>query len=210
MAESNYKPNSHRSKELLVSEQNAEKRMKNEPVVSGKARVKKRSAIEKATESIIANDISNIGSSIMADVVMPSVKKLLCETGKTFLEMLFYGERRSDGRGYISYEKEYDKHRGEYKYRKDPSRSGGLAYENIEYETLQDAKRVFDSMWGSIYRYGTVSVMDLYEFSRIPNDNYMLSHFGWNKDTFKFANIVGSSDGYYRIKLPKAMPFDEN
>ena len=106
----NYKSNSHRSKEKLKESDSERKKL--EKVVQGTAKVKKKSKTSKFAEMFLAEDISNVKSYIVSDVLIPAAKKLFVDTVRDAADMLVYGVtnrvKRSGGfkADYISYNRE--------------------------------------------------------------------------------------------------------
>ena len=56
-----------------------------------------------------------------------------------------------------------------------------------------------------IAQYGTVSVADLYDLARVPNDNFTMNRYGWT--TLNGAQPVRVRDGYI-LKLPRVVPLN--
>ena len=203
MPESNYKPNSHRSREEAASSTSHEKK---QAVVKTSAKTKKRSGLSRLADSFVTEDASSVGSYIITDVIIPKAKELLSAIIKQGLDMWLYGESRStpSDRSRVSYNKYYKE--------KDRPLGGssqrnrlGLDYEDPILETFGDAQAVLESMYDYAEEAGAVSIMDMYEFAGIPSDNYMLNHYGWTRLTLKSAKINRTSNGFYILKLPRAM-----
>ena len=71
-----YKPNSHKSKEEqkdLVPEKRVEK------VISGTVKPKKKSEMQKFADVFISEDVNNVKSYIVMDVLVPAIKKAIYE-----------------------------------------------------------------------------------------------------------------------------------
>ena len=69
-----YKPNSHKSKEEqknLVPEKRVEK------VISGTVKSKKKSEMQKFADVFISEDVNNVKSYIVMDVLVPAIKKAI-------------------------------------------------------------------------------------------------------------------------------------
>jgi hypothetical protein len=205
--ESNYKPNSHRSKE---NKQSGEERKKLEKVVKGTAKVKKKSEIRKFTDVFISEDSSSVKSYIFADVFVPAVKKLISDIVKDGIEMILYGgtSRKGDrsdrfGAGYISYNK-YSDRRDDRRpnYSRSQSR---LNYDDIILETRGEAEEVLSRLDELIDMYGVVSIADLYDLVGI-SCSYTFEKYGWTN--IRNAEIVRVRDGYL-LKLPKVGPIDD-
>lgn len=198
----NYKPNSHKSKE----EQGLEKK-KVEKVVSGTAKIKKKSGVRKFTDVFISEDVSNVKSYILSDVLIPAVKKLVSDIVKDGIDMLLDGKTEREERRYsgyradiVSYNKYSDRRYGQ----DNNSRRSGYSYDDIILKTRGEAEEVLTKMDELIDMYGTVAVADLYDLVGISG-NYTDNKYGWTN--IRNAEPVRVRDGYM-LKLPRALPID--
>lgn len=204
----NYKSNSHRSKEKL--KESGSERKKLEKVVQGTAKVKKKSKTSKFAEMFLAEDISNVKSYIVSDVLIPAAKKLFVDTVRDAADMLVYGVtnrvKRSGGfkADYISYNRFSDR-RDERRPISDSRTRSGYSYDDIILESRGEAEEVLDRMDELIETYGMVSVMDLYDLVGVSG-NYTDNKYGWIN--IKNAEPVRTMGGGYMLKLPKAIPLN--
>ena len=74
----NYKPNSHKAK----AEESALAEKKVEKVISGTAKVRKKTGARKVADAIISEDASNVGSYIVMDVLVPAIKDVISKIFK--------------------------------------------------------------------------------------------------------------------------------
>lgn len=84
-----YKPNSHKSKEEqknLVPEKRVEK------VISGTVKPKKKSEVQKFADVFISEDVNNVKSYIVMDVLVPAIKKAISDIVTNGIDMILYGE----------------------------------------------------------------------------------------------------------------------
>lgn len=195
----NYTPNSNKFK----NEQKAMADKKIEGVVSGVARTKKKSEFQKLTSIFLAEDISNVKSYILMDVLVPAVKDAI----EDVIHMLLRGEssrsRRNSTASKVSYRNFYEKERDRRGYGTPAARSG-FDYDEIEFESRADAEVVLDALNEIIDRYGSVSVADLYDLAKVPTSNYTANNYGWtNIFGCKAERIRG---GGYILKLPRPIP----
>ena len=195
-----YKPNSHRSKE----EQNLPEK-KIEPVVKGKVTTKKNN-VRKLTNTFVTEDIQNVKSYVLMDVLVPAIKKAISDIVTNGIDMLLYGEtgrsRRKTNASVVSYRNYYDSRREE---RCSSSRTRtGYSYDDVVLETRGEAEDVLSRMDELIDTYGVVSVADLYDLVGI-SCNYTDNKYGWTN--LRNAEPVRVRDGYM-LKLPKALPID--
>lgn len=204
----NYKPNSHRSKEKLKESDSERKKL--EKVVQGTAKVKKKSKTSKFAEMFLAEDISNVKSYIVSDVLIPAAKKLFVDTVRDAADMLVYGVtnrvKRSGGfrADYISYNRFSDR-RDDRRSISDSRTRSGYSYDDIILESRGEAEEVLDRMDELIETYGMVSVMDLYDLVGVSG-NYTDNKYGWVN--IKNAEPVRTMGGGYMLKLPKAIPLN--
>lgn len=201
-----YKPNSNKYKK----EAEAAKVDKNlKPVVNASAKVKQKSEGRKLLDVFVSEDVSNVKSYILMDVLVPAIKKAIDDIVSDGIHMILYGGRssRSDRRpsaSRISYSKFYES-RDRRDDRDDAPRSPGLDYENIEFQDRGDAESVLSAMEDVIDQYGVVSVGDLYDLADISTTNYAINKYGWTD--LRNARVERYRDVYI-LKLPKALPLN--
>lgn len=197
--------NSHKSKEQ-ERQQYSKPEKKIEPVVSGKATVKKKSGIVRLADVFLPEDVSSVKEYILVDVIIPKIKNMLHDIGSEAWDSFWGISGRSGSRGtaskvsYVSYDR--------YSRDKQPEtpRRSGVNYEDIIFSTRGDAESVYDRMAELCDTFNAVSVADMYELADVPNDNYTLNKYGWT--SMEGAQVVRLSGGGFAIKMPKARPFD--
>lgn len=198
----NIKPNSHRSK---MNEKTEAKHPAK--VVTGKARVKKKSKLNKAASNFISEDVDNVKSYILLDVLIPSAKKAISEIVSNGIDMLLYGEARHTdtkkrGASYVSYNKYSDKDRFD---RKDRYRATSVFdLDNIFLDSRGEAEQVLSQMCDIIDEYDVVSVADLYDLVGLDYP-HTANKYGWIN--LRNADVARTRDGYL-LKLPKASHID--
>ena len=183
-----YKSNSHKSKEQQGASGSSPKKI--DGVISGSASRKKRSEAKKFADVFIQEDVSNVKSYILMDVLVPAVKKALSDIVKDGVDMILYGEtnrnRKNGNTSRVNYRGYYDREE-----RRDRPSSRGRDY--------------LDAMNDIIDQYGIVSVADLYDLANLDHPPYTMNKYGW-------TNIAGAKamrvrDGY-ALKLPRAVPIN--
>ena len=203
-----YKSNSYKSKEEERSKAtDTEKRV--EKVVQGKVQVKKNN-IHKFTDVFISEDITNVKSYIIMDVLVPAIKKAVSDIVTNGIDMILYGENgrdknRSSG-SKISYVNYYDRKRNESRY-DEPRGSTArdtLGYDDIKFESRRDADAVLDQMSDIIDNFGFVTVSDMFDMVDVTAP-FTGNRYGWT--SVRTAEVVSTRDGY-RIKLPRASLID--
>lgn len=189
-----YKSNSHRSKE-----QSSDKKV--EKVISGNAKVKKRSAL--------SDDIQNIKSYVIMDVLIPAAKKAISDIVTNGIDMILYpggnGRPKRSNANHVSYRSYYDNRDRDRRY--DPetrSRRTSYSYDDIIIDTRAEAEEVLERMDELLDTYNVVSVADLYDLVGI-SCSYTDNKYGWTN--LRNAEVIRVKDGYF-LKLPKAGPID--
>jgi hypothetical protein len=197
---SEYKGNSNRAK--TESEAPAKKL---EKIVKGEVTAKKKTGISKFANLMVAEDVPNIKSYVIMDVIIPSLRRAITDIVISGIETVFgEGSRsskkrdRSDRFSYDSCSRDRD--RRDYNYRARAT----YEYDDITLRTLGEAKRVLDRMDETIEEYGTVSVGDLYDLVGISG-THTDTKYGWTD--LRNARPERVRDGYL-IKLPRAIPLD--
>lgn len=202
MSEINYKPNSKKFKE---EQQNEEKRV--EKVINGPVKIKKKNEIRKLADVFISEDVTNVKSYVVMDVLIPAIKKAIVDIVTDGVHMIFYGGTKRNGvsRGdKISYV-DYSKRGGS-----DYSRVGGsdthTSYSSdvFTFETRAEAEEMLAQMDGLVEKYGMVRVLDLYDMVGKTCD-HTAHKYGWTST--RSAEVVRVRDGYV-VKMPRALPID--
>lgn len=198
-----YQSNSHKSREGRQKESAAEKKV--EKVVTGSARTKKKSEIQKFADVFISEDVENVKSYVVRDVLIPAVKKAISDIVTNGIDMLLYGEtgrsKRSGTGSKVSYQRYYQSDRRDSPA---PRSRTGYDYDSILFNSRGDADAVLMELEELISMYGVASIMDLYSAAGLQCD-YTYDKYGWTD--LRTAQVVRArmEDGYY-IKLPKALP----
>lgn len=191
-----FKPNSHKSKELTpVPEKKVEK------IVKGTVKSKKKNGIDRLKDNFISEDAVNIKTYVVMDVLIPAVKKAICDIVKNGVDMILYGESSRSNRRpseYVSYDRRYLDRGDSRFYNADRARIG-YSYNDIILETRGEAEDVLARMDELIELYGMVSVADLYDLVGITG-NYTDNRYGWTN--IRNAEPVHVRDGYM-LRLPK-------
>lgn len=194
---SEYKSNSHRSKEIEREEKKVER------VVSGKVKSKKKNRF---ADTFISEDAASVKEYIIFDVLIPAAKNAISDMVTTGIQMMLYGEVRGTNKSKgskVSYSKYYDDRRDRDYDRRSRTRSG-YDYDEIILESRAEAEEVLNSMDDLLDRYGLVSVADLYDLVGITG-NYTDNKYGWT--SLRHASVQRLRDGYL-LKLPRAIPLD--
>lgn len=197
-----YKPNSHKSKELAKIE-STEERKKVEKVVKGAVKTKKKSEMSKIVDTFIVNDAKSVGSYLLFDVIIPGIVNTIEDIITKGIRMLLRGDVGKSSKtnaSYVSYRQYSDTRDHDYS----ESRRNGYSYDDIVLESRGEAEEVISSMDALIDTYGKVSVADMYDLVG-KSCRYTDNKYGWKN--LKNAEPIRVRDGYM-LKLPKAMPID--
>ena len=200
-----YKPNSYKSKEQLqpIVEKKVEK------VTTGKVMTKKKSGIAKAAEMFFAEDIRSVRRYVVMEVLLPALKRTFLDMVNNGADMLVNGEitrSKSNTPGSkVSYRSFYDRRDDPPRARIDSRYGSAYDYDELAFETRGDAERVLATLDEIMDTYKMVKVADLYDASgRTPSS--VMFNYGWTD--IHTASVVRTVDGYYMIRLPRALPLD--
>ena len=78
-----YRSNSDKSREKQINKPVPEKKI--EKVVQGEVRSKKKSGLQKITDAFVPDDVANVKSYIIEDIVVPAAKEILLDSVKAIL-----------------------------------------------------------------------------------------------------------------------------
>lgn len=201
--EKEYKPNSQLSKEQKTNE-NAKLQAKK--VVSGKVRTRENKS-RKFLGTFIAGDANSVWDTILMDVLVPSLKKLVSEGITTAADLFIYGESRGRSKSSsdkVSYRRYYDDRYGERREeRRSVRASSRFDYDELLFDTRGEAELVLDHMKDTVAEYGLVSVADMYEFAGLSAP-YTSHDYGWM--SLRAAGVKRVAGDGYVLDLPKFMP----
>lgn len=189
-----YTPNSHKYR----AEQQQEK-PKQEKIVTGTVKTKKKSGVSKLADIFIAEDISNVKSYIVTDVLIPAAKKAVSDIFHNGVDMILYGESgrgKKGNSGYVSYR---DYSRDDRSSRSESRTRAIYSTDDIILETRGEAEDVLTRMDELIDTYGKVSVADMYDLVG-KSCNYTDNNYGWRN--LANAEPVRVREGWM-LKMPK-------
>lgn len=200
----NYAPNSRKSKEGGKAVPAEKKKV--EKIVTGNVRTKKKGEMSKFKDVFISEDMSNVKSYIIMDVLIPAAKKAISDIVSNGIDMLLYGETRgrksSVNASYVSY-RDYSSKRDDR--RSSATRSRNVFdYDEIIFDDRGEAEDVITRMGELLDTYGVVSVADMYDLAGLTCD-FTFNRYGWT--SIRTAEVRRTSDGY-TIKLPRPLAID--
>ena len=198
-----YQPNSHRSKEAQAKEPPVEKK-KIEKVVTGTVKTRENKG-RKLADVFISEDVSNVKSYVLMDVLVPAIKKAISDIVRDGIDMILYGEsrgrRNNISSSYVSY-RDYSRRDDDRDRFRDSRTRTGYSHDDIVLDTRGEAEEVLSRMDELIDTYGVVSVADLYDLIG-KSCEYTDNKYGWTN--IRNAEPIRVHDGYM-LKLPKALP----
>ena len=193
-----YRSNSHKSRERAkaeLPEKNVEK------IVSGSVKTKKKSGINKLAGIFVPEDVDNVKSYIIEDIVVPAVKDIILDAVKAMLGVKGSGGRKSTA-SKVSYRKYYEDSaqgsRRNYNIQ-------GCDFDDIFFATRAEAENVLTAMDEIVSSYRIISVADYFDLVGVDSP-WTANSYGWT-DNIRNARVVNTRDGY-TIKFPRATPID--
>lgn len=175
-----------------------------ERVTTGNVIKKKKSFGRKVLDTFLSEKIDDVGDYVTHNVIGPGIKSLLFDMVNSAISMMFWGDpnvRRRDRRdGGGSRASDYWRAGNDGRSR-ERSRRPAYDYDDIIFETRDDAERVLDRLFDQLDRYGKARVADLYEAAGLsPDGNYTVNYYGWY--SLRGAGVYPTSEGW-AIDLPK-------
>lgn len=198
-----YRSNSDKSREKQINKPVPEKKI--EKVVQGEVRSKKKSGLQKITDAFVPDDVANVKSYIIEDIVVPAAKEILLDSVKAILGINSKNGNKQPPASRESYRQYYNNDsRRNYSGGGNRSRNS-YDFDDIIIDNRGEAEEVLDRMEEIIATYDLVSVADFYELVGVPS-NYTDNKYGWSN--LRNAYVERLRDGGYIIKLPKAFQLD--
>ena len=174
-------------------------------VVNGKVTKKKKGIGSKIGAVLFDdNNVGDVKEYVIFDVIVPAVKNAISNAITGGIDMLLFGERRSDSsrssdsRGYTSYSSRSTSRRDSS--RQSYRRPSLFELDDILLPTKLDANSVIDNMFNILDEYGVVSVADYYALVGEPS-NYQMNAWGW--ENLNNIYTQRTRNGEYKIVLPK-------
>lgn len=197
-----YQPNSHKAKKEA-----AQKPPKDiQKVISGGIKSKEQPIAKKMAKSFLADDISNVKSYILLDVLIPTIKEAISQIIKNGSDMLIFGDVKPIGG-----------RKGGYNYNGITSSKSSIVssphrtanrramhdFREVTFETRSDAMEVLSQLNELIENYGSATVEDFYIFiGEGKTAKYTDRKWGWTN--LEGRNIERVLGGGYMIDLPPA------
>ena len=171
--------------------------------VSGEAKTRKKSEVKKFANIFVPEDVENVKSYILIDVIVPGIKNAIADA----VSIMLFGEAgrlggRNNKGSRASYQRYYDDRRDDRRDYGRPRAVSGFDYDDIVFDTRGDADLVLDQMESAINQYSLVSVADLYDLAGITCRSYTANKYGWTD--LRGAKVVRVRDGYI-LELPRTV-----
>lgn len=201
---SDYPNNSQRNKKDAIEKKEVKK------VVSGTAK-RRKNEVRKLTDIFIQDDITNVKSFIIEEIVIPSVKDTLYDVITNIADGLLFGggkgrskKGKTSSGSFINYTNysTKDRHTSSNSRPRDRER---YSYDDVELDSRGEAEHVLDTMVAMIERYGEVSVADYYELVGLHGE-FTDEKFGW--ENLSSASVERLRGGKYFVKLPRPKPLE--
>ena len=193
MDEQNYPSNSFKNKGQ------EERRAVN---VVGGGIIKKKSTGKQVLDSFVNNDSKTIGSHILFDIVVPTIKDMLFTGFNSALDMLLYGDDthnyNSHGRRIVS-NGQTNYNAISQKRRIAPSEKVNIG-DDVGWTDRYKAKEALNELTDILDTYAYVRVYDFYEIAGLSCDPALR---GWGWYDLTSAKVIDNLDGTYSIAMPK-------
>lgn len=194
-----YPSNSHKSREKEA----AAPAKKVDKVITGEAKTEKKGALKKFLGFFISEEITDVKSYIVFNIVMPTIRRMISDS----VDVALNGEsgRKKTGAPYVG------NYRGGYNnVQNDRDRARFNIHDLYEIDDIildsyGDCEVVLDEMRGLIREYGMVSVSDLYDMLGQPSKSHTDCKYGWT--SLRTADIRPVRGGFM-LKLPRVVPLN--
>ena len=197
--------NAHKNREKKEEPKKIEK------VVTGKVVTRKKPLGKRILETFVGEDVGNVYSYVLYDVLIPAAKSMIYDSVKGGLEMRLFGEkqgsrtRRDQGRSYVSYNNYSDSRRPSDRREMTHQNRARHNFEEIILDSRGEAEEVLSHLVDLIVDYGQATVSDLYDLVGIA-ENFTDRRYGWGD--LRHASVGGRTRDGYLLNLPKPILLD--
>lgn len=196
-----FKPNSHKSK----AEANQKRAKK---IVSGEVHIgDDNTSMRAIADAFIQEDAKTVKKYLLFDVLIPSLKNALYQLISSGAYMSLFGGKGAPptkgaplGAKY-SYSDYYEQNNN--RNNSSPASRYRPSYDDIVLDSAGEAEMVLDTMRQTIYEYGCVSVLQLFDMLGQDCD-FTLDKYGWRD--LSNASVQPTRNGGFRLRLPKPRP----
>lgn len=192
-----YPSNSRRSKR--GSDEEPQRKLK---VIKGNIVERKKPLLMR----IFGENTKSVGNYILWDVLIPAGKNTITEMISNGIEMLLYGEPRSNvrrdrGRSYVSYNSYYKDRDREPDSRRLEIGKNRHRFEDVVLESRSDAEEVLSNLVDLVEDYGVATVADFYDLVGLSGE-WADNKYGW--DNLSRSSVKRVRDGYI-LEMPKPL-----
>lgn len=180
-------------------------------VIDSDVKISKHNPRTKLSDVFIAKDIHSVGYTLVDDILIPEIKKILDSLVSNGFHMLLYGEpnRTKPKNGSlpgakIAYQNFYSEGKSAIATTKTNKITSYTEYDRMIFSSKEEAETILDIMNESIETYGQVSILDLYDMVGISS-MYASDNYGWKNLSKAYSERC--ADGYI-LRLPKAQPLN--
>lgn len=185
-----------------------------EKKVISTGKVKEKTFWQRVKDSFIADEVHDVKSYLVFDIVIPAIKKTFRSLVINTLDMSLFGkpvgdDRKSEQRGgstYIAYERAYGGNRDDYakKPRNNNVTVGIRELDRVTFRNKDDAVEVLSYLYDNIEEYGVASVADFLGAANV--DITPIAHkWGWTSLQGSSVEECPDGSGYY-IRFPRTKP----
>lgn len=202
-----YTPNSHKYKEKQKTEQAREKRV--EKVVHGAVKTKKKSGVSKFADTFIAEDVGNVKSYVLTDILIPAIKNTILDIITDSANMIFGGSARRKSNmpaSRVSYGSFFNDPRSTSRRLEERTVKPRYSYDQFTFDYRDDAMEVLSTLREALDMYGQVTVADFYDAIGVTGE-FTDNNYGWID--LSTAEVLRARGGGYLIKLPRALPIEK-
>ena len=192
------------------------KRKTQKPLVSEPVTVRKRGFGKRVKDTLIDEDHKSVGSYILVDVIVPTIKDLIFNAISGALEMSLFGDRRANSNargpmprgGYVSYGNYYNDRNRAGTPQREVSRVGRARHEfdEIVINNRGEAEDILQHLFDRVRDYQVASVADFYELVGI-NPVHTDFRYGWHDLRGSYVERLSRNRGYI-LNLPRTVPID--
>ena len=196
-----YKPNSHKSRK-----EEAKKKPPAQPVVHGSVTSKESSMMKRTARNFLAEDMNNVKSYIVLDVLIPTIKDAIVNIVSNGISMLVYGDLQpSKSGGRFNYNGITNRRNGINTSPKAMAASRRVSHDfrDVEFDSRSDALEVLSKMNEYILDYGNCTVEDFYQFAH-QEEFVKFTDRDWGWTQLGNIEIVRLYGGKFALNLPRA------
>lgn len=175
-----------------------------------KAKVKDMTLGQKIRKAFIADEVSDVKTYALFDVVIPSIKKVFRELVMNAIDMAFYGkpQSRKDSRGeaYYDYSRRGDR---DIPSRPSSQQSKGQQFvgvrdlDRVAFADKEDAVNTLSYLMDNIEEFGVASVSDFLASAGLSTNPI---HQKWGWYDLQGCSVRELPDGDWMVDLPKPKP----